>query len=229
MKTVLFCANYNGILGDNVRASFKHAAERWGAEYFEANEANHPIKLHPATVKLEPFTLTDADAAFIIDCDAIISAAAPNPFETLPQMFCAGGMSPRIDPDGQLQWCGVQHEWRDKLLTLPGVDQIDPGDWRYFNSGVMLAYRNQNTEAFKQALEICHIPNQLGWIEQTPLQYALKKLGGQMFWFGESWNFIHPQTLGPDWIDMTKHLSVNVYHGAGEPDRLQWLARCKWR
>lgn len=229
MKKVLFCANYNGILCENVRDSFQHAADRWGAEYVEAHEGNHPIVLHPATVKAEVFSLTDADAAFIIDCDAIINEKAPNPFETLPAMFCAGGMSPRIDPDGRLQWTGVQHEWRDKLLPiLPESERIDPGDWRYFNSGVMVAYRDQNKEVFDLAHSICKIPNQLGWIEQTPLQYALKKLDVPMHWFDDTWNFIHPMMLGGNWGDMSA-TGKYVYHGAGDPDRLRWLAAVRWQ
>lgn len=229
MKKALFTANYNGILHDNVRESFMHAANRWGAEYVEMTQENHPIRLHPATVKMEAFDLTDAGAVFIIDADAIISAECPNPFESLPAgEFSAVGLSRRIDPDGHLQWLGVQHEWRDKLLILPGVEFIDPGDWRYFNSGVMLAWRDQHEAAFRVAFEVCHIPNQMSWIEQTPLQYALKKLGCAVHYADDRWNFIHPMMIGGDWTRM-RSTGVWVYHGAGDPSRMNWLGRVDWR
>lgn len=230
MKRALFCANYNNALCENSRASFQHAAERWGAEYIEANEGNHKCRLHPATVKMEAFDVTDADAAFIIDCDTIINGRAPNPFETLPAgAFSAVGMSQRLDPDGHLQWLGTTHEWRDKLNVLPGVEPLDPGDWRYFNSGMMLAYRSEHKAAMDLALSICRIPNQMGWIEQTPIQYALKKLGCVVHYADERWNLIHPMSVWPDsFLEMAK-TGAYVYHGAGDPSRLQWLPRVQWQ
>jgi hypothetical protein len=178
---------------------------------------------------MEVFSITDADVAFIIDCDAIISSQAPNPFDSLPDnKFSAVGLSPRIDPDGHLQWLGVGHEWTDKLLILPGVEYVPSDGWRYFNSGVMLAYKALHQEAMDLAFKICHIPNQMGWIEQTPIQYALKKLGCPVFYAPEEWNFIHPMTMGSNFLDM-KSTGVYVYHGAGDPSRMDWLAKVRWQ
>lgn len=227
MKTAVLTANYNGILVENVRASFQHAANRWGAKYIEATAENHPVRLHPATVKLEAFTLCDADSVFIIDADAIISSRCPNPFEILPQeTFSVVGLSKRIDPDGQLAWCGNSFEW-GMVNELPGIEPLPSDGWHYFNSGMMLAWRSSCMAAMALAHEMCQIPNRCGWIEQTFINWALKKLSTPMHCADETWNFIHPQTLGPTWKDMAA-TGVYVYHGAGEPDRLQWLSEVKW-
>jgi hypothetical protein len=227
MKKALFTANYNGILCENVRVSFKHAAARWGAEYVEATRENHPIRLHPATVKLEAFEITGADAVFIIDADAIISSLCPSPFEALPQdKFSVTELSTRIDPDGQLATCGNVFEW-DQVNALPGVDPIPSDGWKYFNSGMMYAIREHHQAAMDLAFEMCHVSNRCGWIEQTFINWALKKFAVPMFYAPETWNFIHPQTLGPHWLEMLA-TGIYCYHGAGEPDRMHWLAECKW-
>jgi hypothetical protein len=228
MKTALLTANYNRILCDNSRNSFQAAAERWNADYIELTEITHPITLHPASTKMQAFQVTDADAVFIIDADAIISAKCPNPFTTFEPTFMAVGLSRRIDPDGHLAWLGNTHEWRDKLNVLPGVEPIDPGDWKYFNSGVMLAWREACEAAFTEAFRICNIPNQMGWIEQTPIQYGLKKFNVPVQYGGEEWNYIHGYTLGIDWWDMKTH-NMWIIHFAGDPARLQWLPIMRWR
>jgi hypothetical protein len=227
MKRAVFTANYNDILCENVRQSFQHAADRWGAEYVEATEENHPVRLHPATVKLEPFMLTDADAVFIIDADAVISSRCPNPFAVMPEeQFSVVGLSKRIDPDGQLAWCGNVFEW-GMVNALPGIEPVPSDGWSYFNSGMMLAWRTTCMPAMALAHEMCRIPNRCGWIEQTFINWTLKKLSVPMHYADERWNFIHPQTLGPNWRDMNA-VGGWVYHGAGEPDRLHWLPETKW-
>ena len=41
----------------------------------------------------------------------------------------------------------------------------------------------------------------------------------------ETWNFIHPFTLGADWKRMQKH----IYHFAGEPNRAQTMPEVRWK
>jgi hypothetical protein len=177
---------------------------------------------------MEVFTLTQADAVFIIDADAIISAQCPNPFETLPEgMFSVVGLSQRIDPDGRLAWCGNEFEW-GKLIKLPGVTPLAANGWRYFNSGMMMVWRTQHESVVNKAFELCHIPNDLGWIEQTPINYACKLLGVQMNYAEERWNYIHPMCLGPMWKTMRAYAAW-VYHGAGDPSRISWLKEVDWR
>jgi len=222
MKTALFVANYKDILCQNVRESFQHAAARWGAEYVEATRENHPVRLHPATTKLQVFDLTDADAIIRSDC--------PNPFETLPAgHFSAVGLSPRVDPGGDILSCGNDYEW-GLMLALPGVEYLPADGWNYFNSGVMLAYRKQHQAAMDLAYSICRIPNTLGWIDQTPINYACKLLNVDVHWADERWNFIHGCTLGADWMNMHAYQpGAWIYHFAGEPGREGILPVVRWR
>ena len=230
MKTALLTANYNDILCQNVRESFQHAADRWGAEYVEATRENHPVKLHPATAKLEAFDICDADAVFIIDADAIIRSDCPNPFEVLPKgHFSVVGLSPRVDPGGDILSCGNDYEW-GLMLALPGVEYMPADGWNYFNSGVMLAYREQHKAAMDLAYSICRIPNALGWIDQTPINYACKRLGVDVHWADERWNFIHGGTLGKDWMTMHAYQpGAWIYHFAGECGREHVLPLIAWK
>lgn len=237
----VFVANYNGCLSNNSRCSIKAAAKRWEATYAEANETNHPVALHPATVKCEALDLLySSDRIFILDADTIVRNDCPSPFETFPDpsRFVAVAVTDRVDPNGSIRRAAVE-EWT-RMLKLPGVSYLSYDNWRYFNSGVMLVSRAFHYDILKEALSICKVPNDLGWVDQTPLNYAVKKHDCPIIYADETWNCVgcsYPYTprLGVHIDDVLAGRTQSsitmdrwIYHYAGAPGRERILQIVDW-
>jgi hypothetical protein len=219
----LLTVNIGGVLCEHARQSLVAAAERWGAAYVEVTEATrrHPVR-QPATLKLAAFAYTTSEAVFIVDADAVISARCPNPFQTLPaDLLSVVDLTPRVDPVGAI----LRHaegEWK-KVSAQP------LGGWPYFNSGVMLAWREAHEAVFRQAYDLAqrqHPP--LVWAEQTPLNYACQNSKVTLCLIDERWNYMRPQTLGPSWKDLAQH-GIWIMHLAGDGQKYQLIPTLDWQ
>lgn len=230
MNKALFTANYRGIMCSNTRDSLQDAAARWGARYCEFTEENHAIHLHPATVKMEALDLVpDAEAIFIVDADAIIRSDCPSPFENWPGgQLGVVGISQRIDPTGSIRECG-RWEWSKMLRLADWIDYVPHDSWRYFNSGIILAFRDKHEEIFDLAMKISRVPNDLGWIEQTPLNYAAKKLRADIHYAAEAWNYISPEGMNSLNGDFSRLMPAWICHFAGCPGRESFMQHIRWR
>lgn len=218
----LFTVNIGGVLHEHARQSFLAAAQRWGAAYVEVTEATrqHPVR-QPATLKLAAFAYTTSEAVFIVDADAVISARCPDPFQTFPaDLLSVVDLTTRVDPLGAIQRY-AEGEWRQ-------VTAQPLGGWPYFNSGVMLAWRGAHQAVFRQAYDLVqrqHPP--LVWAEQTPLNYVCRDGDVPLCLINETWNFMRPETLGPDWRDLGKH-GIHIMHLAGDPKKYQLIPTLLW-
>lgn len=210
----------------NSRESFLNACERWGCELIEISHNNWVLDMAPAAVKTQLFSKITAERVLVLDSDIVINSQAPNPFELFPKekMVIVENATRRfgeyevIKQIEREEWIKVEAEFG----PAPYVAE------HYFNSGVMLVHRDYHKQVFELASEIYfHLSSKnigLGWVDQTPFNYAVKKLGIDTLITDESWNYVHPEQL-PDWMNMKKH----IYHFAGCPQRNEWMPQINWK
>lgn len=244
MTRALLTINFNHALCDNARRSMQASARRWGATFWEINDATPwRLPMAPNAYKTAAFLRSAFDEIFILDADMIVSARCPNPFEAFggagraatsdasqreacyPLIAVANG-SGRFGDYGQIK--GAEHYEVTKLRAqeprLAGA-AYDPNT--YFNTGMMLARRAAHAAMFQLAFDVCHVDHGLGWVDQTPLNLAATKLGVPVQLADERWNYIHPVMLGRGWEDM-RTKDAFIYHFAGETGREHILPTVKW-
>jgi lipopolysaccharide biosynthesis glycosyltransferase len=229
MKELLFTANFNKMLLPNSYSSMVAASIRWNCDVVAVNEGlPGGWFLHPAAVKTCIFDLyPDVERVMIVDADIVISESCIDPFHLIDLVEDALHVVPVTPRVGQQNIDIAQDEWYRLNLLMPEEDRIPYGDWQYFNSGVMIANRKFHKEMFDLAYKICKIPNNLCWIDQTPLNWAAKKLGVKMNYLDETWNYVGPQHMHQDgnYEKMNKY----IYHFAGSPERLDIIPNVHWK
>ena len=180
-------------------------ALRVGADFKILRQENRSdVKLpRPHAVKFYiPSELERYDSVLWIDADCLVSPAAPDLFETVPEdaAFAA--------------WCDEGVAFWNSHMQRPVYAH------GYFNSGVMLARTGAPFElalsymtdrrAELSALEVTSIMG-----EQTPLNKAVHELGLPVHRLSEQWNFLlNPEQAAHLGVDTTMH-SAFIVHCAG--------------
>jgi hypothetical protein len=232
MRKSILIINYetegiNPRLCANSRASVMAACERWGCDFIEINHSNTKLTLAPAAEKTKLFNEIEGEHVLVLDSDVVINSTAPSPFEVFPEdcMTVIQNATPRHGQYGIVKQ--IEREEWSKVEGEYGPVEYVPE--HYFNTGVMLVRKDLHTEVFKMAKEIhqgLSVKNiGLNWCDQTPINYATKKLGIKMNYAGDEWNYVLPSDLGPDWLQMKAH----IYHLAGMPARNELLPRILWK
>jgi hypothetical protein len=212
---------------DNTRASIMDACDRWGCDFIEIGHHNWKLTLAPAATKTEIFSGIEGDEVLILDSDLIISSTAPNPFEEFPKdcMTVIANATPRHPQYTTVKQIELQ-EWTLVEAEFGPAPYV-PAD--YFNTGVMMVRKELHAEVMKMALEMhkvcCQKNIGLNWVDQTLINYATKKLRVKMNVVDDSWNYVFPTDLGPDWLNMKKY----IYHLAGIPARNELLPLIHWK
>lgn len=231
MKNFLVTVNYAQVLHENSRESFQDAARRWGAEYFEINEEVFIGPISAPAMKLKAFDLCDADRILMIDADTVISAQAPNPFELFSEdafvacvnkqphmgVYCGQGLI--LEKKEMASISSV--EMRPGVPMFPDV-QFDHR--KYFNSGMWVGSRKFHADILWHALEIWSMTPDLGWHDQSPLNYAIAESKSRLELVDITWNYCFANQLH-DWLNMKKY----VYHFAGMSGRDSLVPMINWR
>lgn len=232
MKRALLTVNFNNALCENSRASMKAACSRWCADFIELNEGffenRWKPKVSPATLKCFCFEFCNHDEFFILDADTVVSSQCPNCFETFnwPEVVAVRNGSLRFVDLWQIRSC-EEYEWQKLREEEPRLADVIYTPGTYWNSGMMLVKRQYHKEMFDLVSDIVQTDHSLGWNDQTPLNMCALACGIKTFYAPEQWNYIHPCMLGGDWLNM-KATGTFIYHGAGEPNRINWLPRVIW-
>lgn len=230
---VILTVNFNQALCDNSRDSMKAAAARWGAEFVEFNEeyfSDGRPAVSPASLKCFCMTfLPEMEEFFILDADIVVSSLCPNPFDEFDdrRFIAVANGSGRFADLWQIRSC-EQYEWGKLAAEEPRVAGTVYQAGAYWNSGMMLAKCRYHKEMFDLVSDIVQTDHGLGWNDQTPLNMSALACGIEIGYAPESWNYIHPYMLGDGWGDMANFPAIYIYHGAGEPDRINWLPVIKW-
>jgi hypothetical protein len=206
------------------------AADRWGATFLEINEGCNPgIPVSPAALKCFCFQLSGADEFFILDADVVVSAQCPNPFETFigPELVAVQNGSARFGDLPQIRGCEC-FEWEKLKREEPRLAQCVYTPGIYFNTGMILARRAHHKEMFDLIADIVKTDHGLGWNDQTPINMCALACGVKVRLASERFNYIHPCMLGGGWMNMNS-TGTWIYHGAGEPDRINWLPKVIWK
>lgn len=231
MKNFLVTVNYANVLHENSRELFMAAAERWGATYFETNEMVFSGPISAPAMKLKVLDLCDAERVFMIDADTVISAKAPNPFELFPEdaFVACINKQPHMGV-----YCGTGLILEQKELaniysvkmsqTTMMFPEIPFDHSKYFNSGMWVGSRKYHADVLWRALEIWSMTPNLGWHDQTPLNYAITEFKSRLVLTDITWNYCFANQLG-DWLNMKK----NVYHFAGMSGRDSLIPMINWR
>ena len=185
---------------------------------------------------------------FVVDADTVVSARCPSPFVGTSwgpldrthhprhaRLVAVGNGNPQRCGDYQGIRGAELAEWGKLPAVQAGAVHTEPpAAGEYFNSGVMLA-RAGARDVFEAARGVCLLDLGLGWHDQTPLNFfalveARKHAARRAFQLAlvdETWNFIHPRTLGAGWEDMGR-TGKYIYHFAGEPERAGVIERVRW-
>lgn len=216
MKTCLYTVNIGNVLGDNSRASFTAAAQRWGCDYIEIIQPygkHHPCCAKAdATVKLKFY-----DYLMYVDADTLISDKAPNPFELCnPDVFY-------VVMDAQDQSVGPY--WMDAVYRKPlDVCQKQTGwEWAwatadFFNTGVMLFPSSYAIREMFEAV-LRHLPENSTPHEEQAMINLCAWMRGLPNFLPTKWNYIVPPS-GPN-------PDAFINHFAGDAKPL--LKNATWR
>lgn len=232
--------NYNKILQANTADSMVAACQRWGCNLIELSETNWQSNNSPMAIKTEVFRdlplggthYQAPDEVLVLDADTMISEACPNPFEVFPDedlfIAVANGNVERFGDFSGIK-AGERAEWAKVFKWAKRIEPSMPHEPNtYFNSGMMIARKNRHGHMFNRAFNLCQANLGLGWGDQTPLNWAAREMGIQVRLAAETWNFIHPHTLGPGWKDMER-TGKFIYHFAGDPQRIKNIEQVKWQ
>jgi len=227
LKHALMTLNIGGILCENSRASFMHAADRWGCDYVEVTEAKPGV--HPWAMKLLAFEIMpNCDRVCYIDADMVIAEDCPNPFESFPAgaFIAVSNQQPQMT-ESCLNAC-------DDTIAQDVRKISDRYGWmageyvtNFINSGFWLASRTHHEAVLAMALEISLAMNGVtAWHDQSALNYALAKAQTPVLQAHETWNYQFPPDTGAG--EMTEF----IYHWAGGENRdrmpdVNWRARRK--
>lgn len=226
----IFVINFNDMLAENSRASLRACADRWGCGYFEVvSLPEHPAQ-HAACYKAMAFQLCPlADRLFIIDADTVVRSDCPNPFTEFPDdaltaVFQKRGWGPN-DGIERAEWAKCQQfaqndAERDIVRRGMALDATLP----YFNSGVMVASREQHAAPFLRASQITREQG-FSWYDQTALNFAARCAGSKIHGAPDSWNCFNPDWARGEW----KKMHSFVYHFAGNPARAAKIKEVQWK
>jgi len=221
----LATVNYGSVLKPNARASFQAAAKRWEVEYAEMNESTVPLieELHPAAMKTAMFKVLPYDEIFYCDSDCIISRHCPSPFEVF-----WGPEELRVVRDSSPYDCREQ-DWARHAKKMPELLDIPLVIQDYWNSGMFLARRKYHARMFELANWICQTDFSSPWMDQTVFVMSAILEGVKIEYVDERWNYLFVGRI-PDFRNIGEHPEYPAWilHGAGAPEREQWLNEVKW-
>lgn len=156
-------------------------ASRMGADFKALRHENHTDAelIRPHAIKFHTaYELEFYERVLWIDADCLVSPAAPDLFELVPQHF---GLA----------------AWSDELRVFEGHPVRRPTHYAhgYFNGGVMLC---GDANLFRLAMDYMQDPQGTMsqeevvaiMADQTPLNKAVHELGVSVFPLSESWNFL---------------------------------------
>lgn len=222
MRNVVVTINLNEFLCDNVRSSFQHAAERWGARYLELDEQQVNGEQDPLRIKLKIFDYCRAQRIFYIDADAVIRNDTPSPFDITPTESLGV----------------VKNSWR-RLPAYVDLIRTEVHDWTlldklyknfthfadYFNAGVLVLNRDVHQQLMLKALSAYDRfkEHDIRWHEQSILNYCVARAHTELEWLDESWNYTSPCTT-----HIAQGMTQYVYHFAGDSSRNKYLSTVDW-
>ncbi len=225
MIRALVTVNYGSILTPNSRASMQAAASRWGIDFFEMNETTIPKidGLHPAAMKTAAFKVLSYDEIFYLDADCIVSCKCPNPFDIFWDKVAL-----RVVHDSSPLDCRIQ-DWALHARKMPDLLNIPLSINNYWNSGMILARRCYHEQMFELANRICQTDFGSPWVDQTVLNMAAILEDVEIEFVSERWNYLHVQRF-QDFMNFGKHADAPyIFHGAGDPSRVEWLHTVNWQ
>jgi hypothetical protein len=156
-KAIVTLNLYGDGMPENVRASQRAAADRWGAEYVEITRPLFGWH-DPFLEKLHLDRHADAyDRVVYLDRDVVIRADCPSLFDLVPETHIGGVAS---EQDGHRLLCHIEPKM-DPLCRTVGV----PMDYstEYVNSGVLVFSPHVHRPAFEAARCLHGITSERSW------------------------------------------------------------------
>lgn len=186
-RNVLVTINTGDFLRPNVRASYAHAAKRWGCEYLEITEPYHKSQ-HPYGMKLElpehP-ALADTRALFV-DADVVIRSDCPDPFGSVPSGYFAAAQNDQGDITGLVNHNQAE-AWTFAQQCVPAAK---PYRGWYINTGVFLFESERHRFTFDYAARLYEATKEGGGDDQTALALTLDTSRVPFYPLARMWNAV---------------------------------------
>lgn len=227
------------VVHPNSRASFLHAARRWGAQYVEITAPIAPAvrddlgeegyqKAWAEKVYLD-WHLPDGRFCYV-DADTVIRSDCPSPFEIVPEGTWAWAPNNITGHECTAETVLRDFaDWRDRIMKPLGYDLADLDIARqYCNTGVMIFDLPEHRRVFDTAREII---DQTGmdadrWVvsDQAPLcaavhlnRVAVQYLSGDYHHFGVRL-----------WNNWPRDMHAGIYHFCGDDERWDKIGGVQW-
>ena len=195
------------------RASFQHAAARWGATYLEITEALGPMHhfWQKAIIPSSPH-VARFERVLQLDCDMLVRSDCPSPFDVVPATNF--GVVSRVQTGNPLHLLRYLGKKAAKKFALDAY----PDEFYHINAGFIL----YNTAAHAKELRLwfdagkhCRWANWL-FPEQLALSCILHQTNVPTTWLPSEWNCLHPWRVyhaGARAFEQPgQSMQANVYH-----------------
>jgi len=234
MKYAVSVLNIGNFMDETCRASLEHAAERWGADFYEIT--TDKVKSPSGCQWFNKFVQLDRyewyDGVLQIDADVMVSIEAPSPFDEWESDKL--GVVNEFQPDAGLvgptavfmakgYYNAVVRRWQRQMKMPP------PPYETYINGGFMI-YNPAAAEPWFEEIMRWGAKCKYGYnglSDQTILSILAYNEKIPVQRMGTTWNVVHagmrPKLMGPG-------MCYNVYHFCGTPtERPRRYSQVDWR